>query len=497
MSRPEGQPADFSERQKPLEHFRARSRRHALHPGERWLLGIIGVHLVFLPWALGAMRPWAQGISLGLAVAGFVVALIPRNYTEAHTGGPAFRLLLFPKLLRFPIFWLGLGLLGLVGIQASNPAWAYVTGNGGWWMQGIEHRGWLPAGVDVPFERWGPVRMLMIYGSAWLTVCSIWVGFTRRRTVQLLFIGLAANGLLLAILGVAQQLVPNGKIYWLVTSQNASFFSSFVYKNHAGAYLDLMLALSCGIAAWYYVRGLRRLDKSTPSGVFVFFATCIAVGILTSYARGATLVMLVFLFVCLVAFAAHQFLARNETSSRVVAVALVLIFGFFLKTGLEAVRSHEAWDRLRRGVMRQDLSLEYRERATRAALEMLGENWQRGVGAGSFRFLFPIYQHRHPELVANNGARMFWEHAHNDVVQFPIELGAAGMGLILLSGAYWIVRLTRSSFWENPLTAAVVFGALLLVAYSWWDFPFQNPAILITWCALWPAVARWAEFEER
>ena len=54
-----------------------------------------------------------------------------------------------------------------------------------------------------------------------------------------------------------------------------------------------------------------------------------------------------------------------------------------------------------------------------------------GVGAGSFRFLFPTYQHRHPELVAVHGRRMFWEHAHNDVVQTPIELGVAGTGLAL------------------------------------------------------------------
>ena len=41
-----------------------------------------------------------------------------------------------------------------------------------------------------------------------------------------------------------------------------------------------------------------------------------------------------------------------------------------------------------------------------------------------------------------------------------------------------------------------VFGAGLLVLYSWWDFPFQCPAILITWCALWPAAAQWAQVEE-
>jgi len=50
-----------------------------------------------------------------------------------------------------------------------------------------------------------------------------------------------------------------------------------------------------------------------------------------------------------------------------------------------------------------------------------------GIGAGAYRHLFPIYQHRHPELVRQpDGRGMFWEHAHNDILQFPIELGAGG-----------------------------------------------------------------------
>ena len=40
-------------------------------------------------------------------------------------------------------------------------------------------------------------------------------------------------------------------------------------------------------------------------------------------------------------------------------------------------------------------------------------------------------------------------------------------------------------------------GLLALLAYSWFDFPFQCPAILITWCAMWPVVTLWTQFEEQ
>jgi hypothetical protein len=489
-------PSDFSELQKPLEHFRAKTKHLKVHPAELLVLWVVCAHVLFLPWAVGGMMAWGQFVSLGLAVLGFVLALVPRNYTEDHTGANRFRLITWPRLLRFPIFWLGLALLGLVTVQALNPAWAYTTDGKSWWMRGMLHNSSLPTGVQVPFERWGPWRALMIYASGWLSVCTMWVGFTRRRTVQYFFMALAVNGLALALLGVAQRLLPNGKMFWSWAPQAGVFFSSFVYKNHAGAYLDLTLAVTCGLAAWYYLRGLRRLEKSNPSGVLAFFATCIAVSVLTSYARGATLVMLVFLCVCIIAFVVHQLIIPSENRKPVVAIVLILIFGYFLKTGHDALKSGEAWNRLKQGVMREDTSLEFREKATAAALDMLKDYWGKGAGAGSFQFLFPIYQHRHPELVSAAGRRMFWQDAHNDILQFPVELGLTGTVLILLAAGFWMIQLVRSYCWENPLSACVVFGAVLMVIYGWWDFPFQNPAILITWCTLWPAVTMWTQFEE-
>jgi len=485
--------ADFSALQKPLEHFRANKKRLGVHPTEKLLLWIVSAHLIFLPWALGTMRPWAQWISLGLSVVSFGLSLLPRRYTEEHTGSNSFRLVMWPRLLRFPLFWLGLALLGYVTTQGLNPAWAYERVGNGWRMQGIPHVTWLPAGVDVAFEQWGPWRMLVIYGAAWLTVCAIWVGFARRRSLQMLFIVIASNGLLLAGFGIAQRMLGNGKLFWFYDSPNAQFFSSFIYKNHGSAYLLLTLAVTCGLAAWYYLRGLRRMEKSNPSGVFTFFATCIAVAILTSYARGATFIMLVFLAICVVVFIAHQLLMKNTTRKPIVAIVLLLVFGFFLKTGMEALNTGEAWSRLKSGLTRQDLSLESREWATASATEMLKEHWQTGVGAGSFRFLFPIYQHRNPKLISTP---MFWEHAHNDVLQLPIELGLFGVVVIAGCAGYLVLSLSRSFFWENPLSGCTVLGTSLLVVYGWWDFPFQCPAILITWCALGVAITSWTKLEE-
>ena len=461
------------------------------------MLAVVAAHLIFLPWALGTMRPWAQFVSAALALAGLVVALLPRHYTGEHTAAEPFRLHLWPKLVRFPIFWIGLALLGYVAAQGFNPAWIHRTDGQNWWMEKIPHQAWLPAGVSVPFEQWSQWRLLLIYASAWLTVCTVWIAFTRRRTLRHLLIAVALNGTLLALFGLVQQQLGNGKIFWHVTSPSLWPFASFIYKNHAGTYLNLTLAVTGGLAAWYYARGLRRLEKSDPGVVFGFFALCIAVGVIASLARGATVAMVSFVLFGAVAFVAHQFRIPRASRRPLVTAAMFAVFGTFLASGVFALRNGEALSRLAKGVTQQDTALAARQLATTAALEMLDEHWVRGVGAGSFRFLFTTYQARYPELVVHNGEQRFWEHAHNDLVQFPIELGAAGTGLVLLAGGYWLVALGRARGWRNPPAAATMAGALLALGGAWWDFPFQCPAILITWCVLWAAATMWARFEEK
>jgi hypothetical protein len=490
-------PAELSRLQKPLEAFRARTRRLRLHSQEKLLLAIVSLHLVFLPWALGGMYLWSQLVSVALAAGGLAVALTPRDYTEAQTGQGSFRLVMWPKLVKFPVFWLGLAFLTYVACQGLNPAWTFMKNERGvWWMQSIAHCAWLPAGVSVPFERGGPWRDLLVYSAVWLSVCSLWIGVTRRRSLQVLFTVIAANGLALAVFGLGQRLLGNGRIFGFFPSPNDSFFSSFIYKNHAGAFLNLTLFVSCGIAGWFYLRGLRRLEKSNPAGIFVFFATFIAINVLISYSRGATMVMLLFLATAIVGFIYQQWRAPSGLRRPIVLIALVVFFGFFLKTGLEALNTGPAWTRFAHAFSSEDLSAKSRALATTASLDMLRDNWLTGRGAGSYVFLFPSYQQHYPDLWFSGGTRLLWEHAHNDLVEFPIELGVLGLLMPLGAMLYFSGRLLRGFFWYNPLSVCVVFGLVLTVGHARYDFVFQNPAVLLTSWVMLTAATQFTEFEE-
>jgi O-antigen ligase len=121
-----------------------------------------------------------------------------------------------------------------------------------------------------------------------------------------------------------------------------------------------------------------------------------------------------------------------------------------------------------------------------------------GWGAGCFRFGFPQHLYRHPEIYySGTERRKLWEHAHNDLLEYPIEFGVAG-SLLLAAGLGWLGwQLLRRRFWNNPLALPAVLGLALTVVHAYGDFVFQTPAILFTWAVVLLAAGRWAELDQQ
>jgi O-antigen ligase len=483
----------------PLQHFRAKTVRQKIHRQELKLVWIVGAQLVFLPWAFGGMPMWSQLVSFGLSILAIAMAIQPRNYDETTAPGQApFRLYTLPKLIRFHAFWLGLAFLGYVALQALNPAWIYATDGQSWWMQAKESVKWLPSGVDVPFDRGGPWRMLIIYTTVWLDVCAVWIGFTRRRSFQFLFTALVTNGFVLAGVGMLQRLKGNGKILGLFDSPASYFVATIIYKNHAAAYFNILLGLAAGMSYWYYTRSLRRLEKSSPAGIFAFFATGIAVIVLFSFSRAGT-ILLVLLTALILAILLIQQLRFPADQRRYLTSALFVIFlGSFAWLASYSLRLDSVTERM--GLLfkgDREASIENREIAQLATWEMAHDNLAFGWGSGSFRFYFPVYQQHHLEIYRRpDGRRMYWEHAHNDYLEWLAEFGVIGFGMLVLGAASAGWLSIKLAAWENPLVLFGLLGLGTTLAHAWVDFPFQNPAILTTWCVLLPALGRWAELEE-
>ncbi len=464
------------------------------------LVWIIAAQLVFLPWALGGSRDWAQIASFVLSIAALITALWPREYTDVAPGQAPFRLYTWTKLLRFPIFWLGLALLGYMVVQTLNPAWSYETNGKSWWMKQIAHTSWLPTGVKAPFELYGPWRLIMIFSSAFLSACAAWIGFTRRRSLQLLFTAVTANAFALAILGIAERATDATKIFWFWTPPASYFVSSFIYKNHAAAYFNLVLALCAGLALWHFERSSRRLDKSSPSGLFAFFATALVLLVIFSYSRTGTLLMFAFLVIAVAIFFWRRQRQKEEGArGPLIAILVVLALGSFIYLGMRSLRTERflaSFAALKHQV--EEAGLGAREKAAKATWEMAQDKLGYGWGVGSYRFCFTIYQQRDPLLLRlpDSGRAIYWDHAHNDYLEMTAELGLVGVGLILLMAGTLAFKYIRAHAWQNPIGLFGALGCGLVATHSVVDFNTYNTAILTTWCVLLISIIRWAEIEE-
>lgn len=490
-----------------LHHVHAGDgKRIELHPAEKTLVALIIVQLAFWAWANGGLRLWSHWIGCSLAVVAFIVALWPRHYTEANSRQGRFHLTMWPRLLRFPLFWAGLLLLAYITIQGFNPAWTWMANEkGAWWMQRIPHVEWLPHGTISPLKMGNPLSGLMIYGAGWLTLCAIWVGVTRRRSLQIILYGIAANALLLAGLAIAQRLTGTDKILWFQESPN-QIWATFFYRNHGGAWFNLMVAVFCALACWHYLRGLRTFAKSSPAPVLGFLSLLMTVTVIVSYSRGAVLALLVFLGLFLVFFLLRQFSLPNYPQKHLVTAVLLLAFAGFAFIGLRGLDAKKTWDRMEALFAGKTTSLVARQIATKATFDMWRASPWLGHGADSFQFIFPLYQQNHPEIWSQQrwdkrqqklveGRRFFWQNAHNDFAQILAELGVVGVAPIVFGLLWGAWHCVRRRAWGNPMVVVPLLGLLVVLLHSWGEFVFQCPAILIMWLALGGIALHWAELE--
>jgi len=445
------------------------------------------------------MHPWSQAVSLVMAGGALWAALAPRDFTRDMIGGAdPFRLILWPKLLRFPIFWGGAAMLLLVLVQALNPTWRFHQYGNSWWLMSVNAVRWLPSSVSVPFERFNAWRQLIIYAGCWLACSAAWVGLTRRRSIRILIGVLVGNALLLCALLAFQRVTGDHRVPWpLIALTDKNLMASFIYTNHAGAYLDLMAFAAIALATWHLDHGRRALAKSTPAGVIALAALFIIGGVFFTMSRGATLVLAIALGIYGAWFLLRgRYGPKAPGSNAAVTKVVVLLLFFFVVVAFRYIDFSEIYGRWNSMLVERASEPDVHSRvlARHAAGEMLGDHWLMGVGAGGFRHLFPDYVRNYPEIY--EGGTVFWEHAHCDWLEIPIELGLVGDLIILAGAGWWLSWFVRKRVLWHPMAVPLLIGCVQTLIHACFDFPFQCPAILATWCVLVTVAGRWADISE-
>jgi len=465
---------------------------------ERALLLFACLTLCFPPWTYGLNKIWTEIGGAVVAALTLGIALVRRRYTE-HAGESVIGMY-YParRLLHFPLFWLGATFLSLMAIGACNPAWFYESNGYHWWITANPNVPWLPTSVDTPFSFYSAWRTIAVYLAAWMIVCALWIGITRRRSVQILGWVIAANGLALGIVGLIHRFSGpqyDNVVLWSHAVRGAMSYGSFVSRNHAGAYLCLCVGLLAAFAAWSYFEGRRKMARSSPTGTWLFLLCAMLIVIAFSYSRASVIVCACFLLMAFGAWAIMRWVHGSSLMPKQVTIVLVALF---LAGGAFAVYTLD-FSALERRFQEfskhgeQEISYQMRVQARERAVRMLEDHWVRGTGAGSFRFLFPDYIRDNKFI--SGGGRFFWEHAHNDWLQIPIEQGVAGVLLIAAAYFWWLWSWIKAGGWGHPFALMIFLGSLQTLIHAGMDFPFQHPGVLVTWWALLIMALRWAEFE--
>lgn len=329
---------------------------------------------------------------------------------------------------------------------------------------------------------WRPLSMspgwtLNSLGSLIVPTCVLVLASNvdRERHIRLLgvLLGLA---LVSALLGLVQ--LSGGRFdHPLLNDVPGMISGNFANRNHFALYL----AISC-VLSWTWAASGRSARWKGPAALalYVFFALlCLATGsraglVLLVIASGASIVL------------ARRSIARQfERLDRRVALitlaaALAAVVALISVTLIQD--KAEAVSRVALGSSQPDSRL----RLIPLTAGLAAEYFPFGTGFGTFDPVFRI-----SEPIDLLGPEYF-NHAHSDLVEVPLEGGAAGL-MILLGGLIWIARVTwRSWHPAGPgrslgLARAGTAILVLVALASATDYPARTPMImsLIVLGAVW------------
>jgi len=308
---------------------------------------------------------------------------------------------------------------------------------------------------------------------------------------------LVGNAVALAGVGFVQRFMNEPRVLWIRTFKDAISFSSFIYQNHGGAYFGLAAALALGLALWHLFEGRKRMARSTPAPLWLILTMVLVLAVLFSFSRGAVITLAVFGVGALLAWLILRWgNPVPSTTPRIVTVALSLAFLGAVFCVVRYVDFDTLTRRFREmsALRGNDPSVASRVMARDAAWDMYRDYWLKGSGAGSYRYLYtPEYVRRYPPIY--EGGRAFWEHAHIDWLEIPTELGLIGVLLIAAAFGWCTRRFWRGRGWKHPVATMVLLGCCQTLLHAVIDFPFQNPAVLITWWCVLVGALRWLELD--
>lgn len=463
----------------------SRSRRLGLL--EKLVLFHFGSLLLFTTWAFGGQAPWVrQGIAAwgAVGVILFVVASWSRASTEDRRSWPALRYL-------WPLWLYDL----LVIASCFNPGFREIVIDGQRMLVEAYPNPWLPTAAR-PALAW---KELWHFNVIVLSCFNLFLVLPGRRYLRGVLFFMAGNAVVLAVFGSFQKLAgAKGLWFGLVPSPNPRFFSTFIYHNHWGAFIVLSTAVCIGLLFHAWRRGGQRDIWHSPVLLGVLMTLLLAATAPFSASRSATLLVGLLLLGALVHFLLRLVRRRRERGAPVLLPVTSIVLAALVAAGGVGYLGRRAIAE-RMNQTTAQLAPGARDVTFGARLQLYKDTWRMAAAKPVFGWGLESYAHVFRVFNTQRARELwvwipFYAEAHNDWLQSLAETGFAGTALLVLLGLLPMHGNWRRA-WDALIPRYLLAGCGLVLVYAWVEFPFANPAVMLTFCACWYLAARHAELD--
>jgi O-antigen ligase len=458
-----------------------------LRPLEWVVLVHVGVFLVSTTWAFGGAAAWVRPPLAWWGSLGALLTLTALQDREALREG-----WLRPLWWIWP--WVAFNLFVLAG--CLNPSFREVKYGTETLLINDGGRVGLPSSARPALG----IQALWIFDAIWISCFNLVLVVRQRRALRALLITLATNTVVLAVFGTVQRLVhAKGLFFDTVPSPQRLFFASFVYHNHWGAFIVLMMATCLGLV-WHYGRRSESRDFfHSPAFSGLVAVLFLALTLPLSSSRSCTILGVALIGAAFIHWIARLVQKRRRFHESIVlplagALAAVVLAG----VGVWYV-AQESID-VRLAMTRDQIEDIRASEGTNSRVELYRDTWTMarakpwfGWGMGSYPHVFTLFNTRKSAV---DKLPVFYHDAHSDWLQALAEHGFVGTTLLALCGLVPLLRLRRRHF-GGPLQCYLFGGCGLVLLYAWVEFPFGNVAVVLTWWTTFFCAVQYARLYDR
>jgi len=354
---------------------------------------------------------------------------------------------------------------------------------------------WLPSSARPALGR----EALWHFNALFLPAFNVALLVRRRSFLRGLLLVATISTVALAVLGTVQKLTgATGPYFGQATTRQNYYFSTFVYHNHWGAYVLLMLAAGLGLI-WHYARRTRTRDAlHSPALSGLTAVLLVAITVPLSGSRSSTLLGGALLCVAFALWVASLLRRRRHGDASVAVpllgglVAVVLGLGAVWFVARDTIRTRLELTRSQVGHMREIGGIGGRAVLYRDTWKMAADRPVYGWGMASYPHVFLRYNSQ----TSPDKLPIFYRDAHSDWLQAFAEHGFLGSALLALCAVVPLAGLRRWHL-RSAVPIALFAGCAAVLLYAWVEFPFGNFCVIFTWWLCFFCAVRYALLQER